>query len=202
MPNNNWLDEHWKKAHNPNYLGTFYFNDVLGAGANATITRLAQEQVFNPSSRREEQCNVAHFAEGILPLILNKTACKFLSALSGDNRPRAWVGAKIFIEVKKEKVKGKLETVLRLGDYRAGHISQAAPQPPAPPEPSRIHCEDCNNFLTPFDRDGKTYSPQQLAKSTQKLHGKDLCLDCLDRAEGRKEAGENNMEGFNDDTNS
>ena len=64
---------HWKKMTNPNYLGDYSLPQ--GGDLVATIDFVKQEKVTGVGGKSEVEV-VAHFKNGVLPMILNKTNMK------------------------------------------------------------------------------------------------------------------------------
>ncbi len=87
---------HWKKLTNPNYLGSYAFednNDLI-----CTIQKVQNEVVTGDGGRKEE-CTVCYFVENVKPMILNKTNMKAIAKLLGTPYIENWVNKKIQIYV-------------------------------------------------------------------------------------------------------
>lgn len=184
-----WKDEHWKKNTNTAYLGTYSFEDVVGEGTNATISRLEKEEVYNTQSGKKELCIIAHFVENIKPMVLNKGACKTITALMGSAKPKDWKGCRFFIVVRKEKVRGLLMPVLRIEQPSKNATPQKAqpPQPTAaPPEPLPA-CNDCKQSIDTHEG----VPAEKIVAVSKKRYGVPLCGYCYT---ARKEAEQSETE--------
>jgi len=189
-------ETHWKNLTNPDYLGAYSFNDVVGAGTNATISKIVREMVYNPTTSKKEECTVAHFSGQSKPMILNKTNCKAIQAICGTPFIERWAGVTVFIEVQKVKIKGALTLALRIvAPKQAPDMQQAQ----VIVDPEMLHCEDCNDYIQGHGQ----YTAQQVAAHMRANYGKDLCADCGARAKARKEKEQElqALEGTHNDTN-
>ena len=83
---------HWRKLYNPNYFGTYCFDD--DKDIVLTIKSVAQENVVGEGGR-SAMCTVMHFAENVKPLICNKTNCKTIEKLFKTPIIEEWSGRKI-----------------------------------------------------------------------------------------------------------
>jgi hypothetical protein len=176
---------HWKKLVDTNFLGSYSFDDVVGAGTVATISKISREETYNPQTSKKEMCTVATFRENIKPMILNKTNCKTIQVLSGTPFVEKWVGLAIKIVVEKVKVKGELILALRIAKEKVTAGQTPARTSPPPTQTAQIHCEDCNDYITGFGE----HTAQALAEYTEKKYGKKLCAECASRVKERIEAG-------------
>lgn len=165
---------HWKKLHNPDYLGAYAFQpeqEII-----ATIKYVQQEKVTGSDGKKEE-CTVAHFVENIKPLILNVTNSKTIEKIHKTPFIEEWVGKKIQLYV--EKIKA-------FGDYvEAVRIRSRVPEE-SKPEP--IICMECGEAVAGIKTKDNTISPIQVASMTKAKYGKVLCSPCAVKAKAVMEA--------------
>jgi len=83
---------HWKKFHNPDYIGAYAFQP--GERKILTIDRAAQEQVIGSSGKKDD-CLVVHFRQDEKPLICNVTNSKAISKVAGSDYIEDWAGVHI-----------------------------------------------------------------------------------------------------------
>jgi hypothetical protein len=84
---------HWKKLHNPDYLGAYALNP--GEELIATIQSAGVESVMGASGKKED-CMVVRFVErDIKPLICNVTNSKAISKVACSPYVEKWSGVKI-----------------------------------------------------------------------------------------------------------
>ena len=172
---------HWKKLTNPNYIGSWDFQK--DEERILTISRVVQEEVFNPSDNSKKHCIVAHFAEDSKPMVLNKTNCKTIQTLYNTPIIEEWAGCKVIVKVEKVRAFGKMEDGLRVKNQKPKQAPAQAKQEPPPMQVQNIHCTDCNEFIQGHNQ----HTAQQVAEKTEKKYGKPLCTDCGARAKERKE---------------
>lgn len=147
---------HWKKNYNPNYIGAWAFQP--GEEKTVTIAEVKQEMVQGQSGK--EECVVAHFAEDIKPLILNKTNAETIAKVWGTPYIEDWAGRKITLKVKKISAFGDMVDAVRVSHDR--------------PVDEPILCEVCGKPITAAS--GR--SPQKIAEATKMKYGKSMCMDC------------------------
>ena len=102
---------HWKKLHNPDYLGAYYFNP--GEDIIVTIKKV-QNEIVTGTDGKAENCSVIYFAENIKPMILNVKNSKMITKLTGSPYIEDWPGYKIQLYITKEKVFGVVDDVVRV----------------------------------------------------------------------------------------
>ena len=83
---------HWKKLHNPNYLGAYSLGDSKN-DMIVTIDKVVNEMVQGADGKKE-QCTVAHMKTG-KPMILNVTNCKTIAKIADSSFIEDWNGVKI-----------------------------------------------------------------------------------------------------------
>lgn len=104
---------HWKKLHNPDYLGA-YSLDVDGKyiEKNVIIEKVINDVVIGADSKKDT-CIVAKLA-GEKPMILNSTNCKTLKKLFNSPHVEDWTGKPITIYVAKVRAFGEEHDALRI----------------------------------------------------------------------------------------
>lgn len=104
---------HWKKLHNPDYLGAYALQP--GEEIVATIRSVGTEDVYDPDSRQKEPCVVMQFVEKRLkPMILNATNSKTIAKMYGTPYIEEWEGRRVQIYVEQVKAFGDLVDALRI----------------------------------------------------------------------------------------
>lgn len=128
------LMKHWRKMYENKYLGAWnLYNDQSGkyGEAGVTIARV-QWEVITGEKGRKDQSLVLYFAGKKTPMILSKRNGKTLESMHGAD-PAGWVGKRITLYVRDEKVKGQAAKVLTVrGASRAEELREelAAPEVP------------------------------------------------------------------------
>lgn len=106
---------HWKKLHNPNYLGAYsLMNGDEKTELIVTIQEVKTEQVQGEDGKKE-QCMVAYLI-GQKPMIVNPTNSKAITKALGTPYVEQWVGKSITLCVKKVKAFGETTDALRVKD--------------------------------------------------------------------------------------
>ena len=103
---------HWRKLVNTPYLGSHDIEDKNPEPV-LTIKTVAREMVTGDGGKKEE-CTVAHFAEPVKPMILNRTNCKTITSMYKTPYIEEWAGKKIQIFVAQVKVAGEVMDALRV----------------------------------------------------------------------------------------
>lgn len=149
---------HWKKLHNPDYLGAYALNP--GQDLTATIQQVKNEIVTGPDGKKEE-CTVMHFSEkDIKPMIMNATNSKTVHKLLKTPYIEEWTGSKIQIYIDNVRAFGETVEALRIRPFH--------------PKQDEYKCGDCGSVIA--DANGK--SARQIAESTQSKYGAALCGAC------------------------
>lgn len=152
---------HWKSLTNPNYLGSYSFEDdkdIIG-----TIKAIRNEIVTGPGGQKEE-CTICHFVEALKPMILNKTNMKTMAKLFKTPYVEEWKGKMFQIYVDPKVRFGKEITGgLRVREYAPQKNNDVF-----------VKCEECGADIVP--RAGMT--SEQFADYTEKACGKKLCYKC------------------------
>ena len=152
---------HWKKLKNPDYLGAYELEQ--GKDITVTIKDVKSEKVKGTDGS-EKDCIIATFIEPVKSMIVNSTNAKMIKKLTGSPYTEKWVGQKIQLYIKKEKVFGDIDDVLRVRPFE--------PKPEKSEE--IIKCESCSGQIKPYGK----MSAAQLAEYTKEKYGKKLCSAC------------------------
>lgn len=84
---------HWKKLHNPDYLGAYAFQP--NEEKIATIREAKVDQVTGSGGKRED-CMVVYFTDhNLKPLIANVTNSKAIAKVAGSDYIEDWAGVSI-----------------------------------------------------------------------------------------------------------
>lgn len=149
---------HWKKLHNPDYLGAYALTP--GQDLIATIKKVQNEIVTGPDGKKEE-CMVMHFTEkDTKPMIVNATNAKQIQKLFKTPYIEEWSGRKIQLFIDHVKAFGEVVEALRVRPFL--------------PKEQSYNCQDCGNAI--IDANGKR--AVDIAETTQKKYGKALCAEC------------------------
>lgn len=160
---------HWKKLTNPDYLGAYALDE--GQELILTISYVREETVTGPDGKKED-CTVIHFAEKVKPMILNVTNAKTISKIYETPYIENWAGKKIQIYVAQVKAFGDLVDALRI-------------RPFIPKEDEYI-CDSCKKKIEGYGK----LTPRDVAQSTLKKYGKQLCAECGAKAKAEAEKAE------------
>lgn len=103
---------HWKKYHNPDYLGAYAFQPeevkIL------TIKSAGQEKVMGSNGKKED-CLVVHFTDrNEKPLICNVTNSKAIAKVAGSNYVEDWKGHAIELFVTTVQAFGETVEAVRV----------------------------------------------------------------------------------------
>lgn len=161
---------HWKKLTNPNYLGSYAFEnnkDLIG-----TI-KVVRNEIVTGDGGRKEECTVCYFTENIKPMILNKTNMKTIAKLLGTPFVEEWEGKKIQIYVD-PKVKFGSEIT---GGLRIREKVMASDE--------LCKCNNCGKSIEPTSN----MTSKQIADYTVARFGQALCSEC---AHSKKQEVTNN----------
>jgi len=96
----NWR-EYFKNTH------LSYYD--LSGDTVVTIGKMSYDEITGPGGRKDS-CLVMHFAQNMLPMIVNTTNAKMVSDLTKTNKPIEWIGKSITL-YPNESIKMKGETV-------------------------------------------------------------------------------------------
>lgn len=175
---------HWKKLTNPDYLGAYSFASGDGYEEKVVkITTVRQEKVTGPDGK-QEMCMVAHLADGLKPMILNRTNCKAIEKVSGSPFIEAWAGVCVTVYVAKVKAFGDVVDALR--------IRPTKPKAVEPPKP--IKCDACGEEV----KAAFGMNAQQLAEySKRHCEGKVFCKSCMEAYKQTQDAKKSENSGEN-----
>lgn len=99
---------HWKKLHNPDYLGAYSLDDPTMV---VEIKKVEKRQIMGADGKKDDAV-VAELV-GQKPMILNATNMKTIASLYG-NYIEDWVGKKITLFVMNVKAFGTTTEALRI----------------------------------------------------------------------------------------
>lgn len=103
---------HWKKLHNPDYIGAYTLMDGNTKELVVKIASVKTKEVQSPDGKKE-QCVVAELV-GQKPMILNATNMKTLNKLSGSPYVEDWSGLQVTLYVAQVKAFGDVVDALRI----------------------------------------------------------------------------------------
>lgn len=166
---------HWKKLHNPDYLGSYALEP--GQELIATIKTVKNELVTNTDGKKEE-CVVVHFVEDIKPMILNSTNSKTIQKLYKTPYIEEWQGRKIQLFIDKVRAFGEVVEALRIRPTIPKQTETAKDEP--------IVCADCKKVIAAFGN----MTAQQMAKYTYDKYGKSVCSDCATKLAEKNKVAE------------
>lgn len=101
---------HWKKHFDYRFLS----GDELDGEITVTISRVVDEEVFNPSSNSKEKALAIYFEKAKKGIVLNKTNAKTIAKVVGSPYKEDWIGKKIIIYPKQGKFFGETMKVVRV----------------------------------------------------------------------------------------
>ena len=158
----------WKRLTNPDYLGSYAFND--GEDMTLTIDTVRNELVTGENGRKDT-CVVIHFQEpGVKPMIANKTNLKAIQKLYKTPYIDEWHGRAITLYV---------DHNVRFGGEIVDGIRIRPTIPAVKVKRQKEYlCADCGAPITGVG--GK--SAATIAQYTQNKYGKPLCGDCAQKA--------------------
>lgn len=150
---------HWKKLHNPDYLGAY----SLEPGKDMILTiKTVKNDVICGADGKKDEGMVMTFAENVKPMVVNSTNAKTIEKLYKTPFIEEWSGKKIQLYVEKVKAFGEVVEALRI---RTKIPSQAV---------LVAKCTDCGSEITGIE--GRT--AEQITKHTYTKYGRSLCAAC------------------------
>lgn len=152
------MKTHWKKLTNPNYLGSYAFEE--GKDMILTIRSVGNELVTGDGGRKEE-CTVCHFNENVKPMVLNKTNMKAMEKLFETPYIEEWAGRQMQLYA---------DPKVKFGKEITGGVRVR----PYLPKSQSFICQSCGGEIQPR---GNT-SAEQLALYTKSKYGRALCAAC------------------------
>lgn len=159
---------HWKKLHNPDYIGAYALED--GKDLIVTIKSVGKENVKN--ERGTEECVVARFEENVKPMILNSTNSKIIQKIHKTPYIEEWVGKKIQLYVANIKAFGECVEALRIREY--------VPKVQQTIKVSTI-CKDCKSDIQGIN----SLSAEKVAQHTFSKYGRELCELCATKEKNK-----------------
>ena len=105
---------HWKKTTNPNYIGSWDFDD--GKDIIVQVQDIRQEMIQNQQGGRDEKL-VMYFENGVKPLILNKTNMQATEKATGSPYIDEWVGKKLQLYVTAVSAFGEMTMAVRIREF-------------------------------------------------------------------------------------
>ena len=105
---------HWRKTTNPNYIGSWDFDD--GKDMIVQIKDVKQEMIQNQQGGKEEKL-VMYFENGVKPLIMNKTNMAATEKATGTPFIDEWVGHKLQLYVTTVSAFGEVTMAVRVRDF-------------------------------------------------------------------------------------
>lgn len=116
---------HWKKLHNPNFLGAYSLMEGdKPIELVVTLKTVAVETVTGADGKKDE-CMVAQIANN-KPFIINATNAKTIAKIYGSPYVEDWAGKKITLFVAKIKVAGESVDALRIRPTAPAGTKEAA----------------------------------------------------------------------------
>jgi hypothetical protein len=154
---------------NPEYLGAYSLED--GKDIVLTIDYIKVETVTGTDGKKED-LPVCHWKEPEKSMILNATNMKMIAKVLNSNYVEDWSGKKVQIGTEKVRAFGDVVDALRIRRYAPKQTSTAH---------AELVCADCGKPIT----DAYGMSAAQVADSTSKKYGRQLCADCATAAAGK-----------------
>lgn len=160
---------HYRKLMNPEYLGAYSLED--GKDIVLTIDYIKVETVTGTDGKKED-LPVCHWKEPEKSMILNATNMKMIAKVLNSNFVEDWSGKKVQIGTEKVRAFGDVVDALRIRRYAPKQTATAN---------TELVCADCGKPIT----DAYGMSAAQVADSTSKKYGRQLCADCATAAAGK-----------------
>lgn len=108
---------HWKKLHNPDFLGAYSLDNGNGFNElNVQFTSVRNEEVAGVDGKKAD-CIVGQI-KGQKPMILNATNCKKLTKIFKSVYIEDWTTGQVTIYVDKVKAFGEIHDALRIKEYK------------------------------------------------------------------------------------
>ena len=161
---------HWKQLQNNDWIGAYALQD--GQDLTLTIDKAMQEQVTGNNGKRE-MCLTVHWLErDYKPMIVNRTNAKTITKVTGSPYIEDWHGKQITLYVDTTRLGSDIVECLRIRPYAPKQTKQTAAAN------TELVCADCGKPIT----DAYGMSASQVADSTAKKYGRQLCADCATAA--------------------
>ena len=104
---------HWKKTTNPNYIGSWDFDD--GKDMIVKVKDVKQEIIANQQGKEEKL--VMHFEGDVKPLIMNKTNMQAAEKATGTPYIDEWIGKKLQLYVTLVSAFGETTMAVRIREF-------------------------------------------------------------------------------------
>lgn len=150
---------HWKKLHNPDYLGAYALEP--GKDMVVTVKSVGDEMVTGADGKKEE-CMVMHFREAVRPMIVNVTNARTIERIYRTPYVEDWVGKPIQLYVAQVRAFGETVDALRI----------------RPQAPAATVCAGCGQPIKAYGK----LSAAEMAAYTHKKYGRSLCEGCAREA--------------------
>lgn len=137
---------HYRKVYKSDHLGQADIEDFMESGSDLifTISHVKQEYGVTVAGRKGNH-NIAYFAEGVKPMVLNATNAKIVRGFSGSTFVEDWKEIRVQLYID-PSVKMKGETV--------GGVRIATRQPPAQKPFIQQESEQWKRAVAAYKRDG------------------------------------------------
>lgn len=118
------------KLRNPNYLGSWDFEDENGNMKDLilTISKIEQGEAWESKSSSMKPVLTVHFVEKVKPIILNATNTKTIQDVTGSIHIEPMIGQKIQLTVKKVRMGRDMVNGIRIVNKKIGQL-QALQEP-------------------------------------------------------------------------
>lgn len=164
---------HWKQLQNNDWIGAYALQD--GQDLTLTIDKAMQEQVTGNNGKRE-MCLTVHWVEkDYKPMIVNRTNAKTITKVTGSPYIEDWHGKAITLYVDTTRLGGDIVECLRIRPYAPKQTKRSESVNP------ELVCADCGKPIVA----AYGMTAEQVADSTTKKYGRQLCADCATAAAGK-----------------
>lgn len=138
------------KLRNPNYLGSWDFEDENGNFRDliVTISKIEQGEAWESKTSSMKPVLTVHFEEGLKPIILNATNTKMIQDVTGAKHVEPMIGKKIQLTVKKVRMGRDMVDGIRIVNKKSSQLE--SPQMP-PTAPNPVDEADCITRLEKAD---------------------------------------------------
>ena len=109
------IKTHWKKLHNPDYLGSWDFQP--NEEKVLTIKEIKTEKIKDHQGKQED-CSVCFFKEDVKPIVLNVTNSKTITKVAGSPYIEDWQGVKIQLFTTEIKAFGDVMEAVRVRNMK------------------------------------------------------------------------------------
>jgi len=117
---------HWKKFHNPDYIGAYAFQPEE---TKVLTIKSAKQESVKGTSGKSDDCLVVHFEQpGVKPLICNVTNSKTIAHIAGSAYVEDWPGTSVELFVTEVQAFGDTVEAVRI-KKTAPKVKQIDPGP-------------------------------------------------------------------------